>query len=53
MTETIDLLIRARWIIPIEPENTVLEHHAIAVNRGSIVAILPEREASECFAPAH
>ena len=53
MTETIDLLIRARWIIPIEPENTVLEHHAIAVNRGRIVAILPEREASERFAPAH
>ncbi|MDQ5916021.1 MAG: 5-methylthioadenosine/S-adenosylhomocysteine deaminase, partial [Pseudomonadota bacterium] len=52
MTETIDLLIRARWIIPIEPENTVLEHHAIAVNRGRIVAILPEREASERFAPA-
>ena len=51
MTEAIDLLIHARWIIPVEPENTVLEHHAVAVNQGRITAILPERDAAERFAP--
>jgi 5-methylthioadenosine/S-adenosylhomocysteine deaminase len=43
--ESIDLLITARWIIPIEPANTVLEQHAIAVRQGRILAILPIDEA--------
>ena len=37
MTEAIDLLIRARWIIPVEPADAVLEHHALAVRDGRIV----------------
>ncbi|NOZ37710.1 MAG: TRZ/ATZ family hydrolase [Gammaproteobacteria bacterium] len=45
----IDMLISASWIIPIEPENTVLEDHAIAVNDGHIVAILPAAEAEIQF----
>ena len=51
MTEAIDLLIRPRWIIPVEPADTVLEHHALAVNGGRIVAVLPERDAVERFSP--
>jgi len=47
----IDTLITARWIIPIEPENTVLEHHAIAINDGRILAILPSAEAEAQFQP--
>ncbi|HNJ76829.1 MAG TPA: TRZ/ATZ family hydrolase [Azospira sp.] len=49
MTEAIDLLIRARWIIPVEPADTVLEHHVLAVRDGRIVALLPEREAVEHY----
>ena len=49
MTEAIDLLIRARWIIPVEPADAVLEHHALAVRDGRIVALLPEREAVERY----
>ncbi len=45
----IDTLITARWIIPVEPENTVLEDHAIAINDGRIVAILPAAEAQMQF----
>lgn len=45
----IDTLITARWIIPVEPENTVLENHAIAINDGRIVAILPATEAETQF----
>ena len=47
----IDLLIEARWIIPVEPADTVLENHAIAVDKGAIVAILQQTEASLRFAP--
>jgi 5-methylthioadenosine/S-adenosylhomocysteine deaminase len=48
----VDTLITARWIIPIEPFETVLERHAIAVRDGRIVAVLPEKTASERFVAA-
>lgn len=40
-----DTLIHARWIAPVEPDNTVLEDHAIAIRDGVIAAILPGEEA--------
>lgn len=49
MIENIDLLINARWIIPIEPTGTVLENHALAVHQGNIVALLPQAEALERY----
>ncbi|HET7776819.1 MAG TPA: TRZ/ATZ family hydrolase [Azospira sp.] len=45
----IDLLIEARWIIPVEPFGLTLENHAVAVAAGRIVAILPQSEARERF----
>lgn len=45
----IDTLLFARWVIPIEPENTVLEDHAIAVHEGRIVEILPNKEATNAY----
>jgi len=42
----IDTLISARWIIPIEPAHTVLEHHSLAVQGGRIVDLLPTAEAN-------
>lgn len=47
----IDLLIEARWIIPVEPDDTVLENHALAIDKGNIVAILQQPEALRRFAP--
>ena len=47
----IDLLIEARWIIPIEPKGVVLESHALAVDRGHIVGLMPITEAEADFAP--
>ena len=51
MTTPIDLLIEARWTIPVEPANVVLENHAVAVDKGRIVAILQQCEAHIRFAP--
>ncbi len=51
MKTPIDLLIEARWIIPIEPAHTVLENHAVAVDKGRIVAILQQSDATLRFAP--
>lgn len=48
----IDTLLAARWIVPVEPEGTLLHNHAIAIDRGTILAILPHAEAQSRFAPS-
>lgn len=48
----IDTLLSARWIIPVEPTETVLQDHAIAIDKGIIVAILPAAEANEKYSPS-
>ncbi len=45
----IDLLISARWILPIAPENTVLENYALAVNKDKIIDLLPLDAAKEQY----
>lgn len=47
----VDLLIEARWIIPIEPAGTLLEHHALAVRDGRIADLLPAVEARARYLP--
>jgi 5-methylthioadenosine/S-adenosylhomocysteine deaminase len=51
MNTPIDLLIEARWMIPVEPARVVLENHALAVDKGRIVAILQQSEARQRFMP--
>src|SRR5699024_74757 len=50
--QPVDQLIEARWVIPVEPDAVVLEHHAVAVKDDSIVAVLPIDDAREACAPA-
>jgi 5-methylthioadenosine/S-adenosylhomocysteine deaminase len=45
MAAPVDLLIDARWIIPIAPADQVLEHCAVAIEQGRIVDLLPQTEA--------
>ena len=47
----IDTLLEARWVVPVEPYGTVLPHHAIAIDQGTIQAILPNAEALSRFVP--
>mgnify|MGYP004514047655 CR=1 FL=1 len=44
--KTIDTLINARWVVPIIPENTVLDHCSIAIDKGVIVDVLPTNVSS-------
>src|SRR5690606_37924643 len=41
----IDLIIEAGWVVPVEPHAVVLERHAVAVDAGRIVELLPVPEA--------
>jgi 5-methylthioadenosine/S-adenosylhomocysteine deaminase len=45
----IDTLIHAKWIIPVEPKNTVYENYAIATKDGKIESILPSDKARDKF----
>jgi len=38
-------IISARWVIPVVPRNTVLEHHSVVVQGGKIIHILPTEHA--------
>ena len=38
---TAESVIEASWIIPVEPQGAVLENHAVAIDGGKIVALLP------------
>ena len=49
--QTVDLLIEARWVVPVEPHDVVLEHHAVAVRGDCIVDILPIAQARIAYAP--
>lgn len=46
-----DTLIQARWCIPVEPADLILENHAVAVTDGRIVGIMPVGDAREQFDP--
>ncbi|MGI1677465.1 MAG: TRZ/ATZ family hydrolase [Cellvibrionaceae bacterium] len=46
---SIDLLINAKWIIPVIPEDAVFENCAIAVKNKKVVAIIPQAEAGKRF----
>jgi len=47
--QTVDLLIDALWVIPVEPAGAVLDDHSVAVTAGRIVAVLPSGEAAQRF----
>jgi 5-methylthioadenosine/S-adenosylhomocysteine deaminase len=43
--EPVDLLIFARWIVPIVPAEQLLHDHAVAIRAGRIVALVPAAQA--------
>ncbi len=47
----VDLIIQARWIIPVEPETATLEQHSLVVDDGKIVDLLPHDVALEKYRP--
>jgi 5-methylthioadenosine/S-adenosylhomocysteine deaminase len=46
-----DLLVEAGWVVPVVPHGVVLEDHAVAVQAGVILAVLPRAEARARYAP--
>src|SRR5574337_698571 len=49
--QSVDLIIEARWVVPVEPHAVVLERHAVVVDKEVIVAVLPVADARAAYAP--
>lgn len=45
----VDLIIEARWVVPVAPRGAVLHDHAVVVDGGNIVAVLPRNQARTQF----
>ena len=45
----IDSLVHARWIVPVEPDGLVLDHHSLAIHEGRILELLPTSEAERRY----
>jgi len=45
----VDLMIETRWLVPVNPSNQVLEHHAVVVHQGVIVDVLSIESAKEKY----
>lgn len=50
--EKVDLLINARWCLPMTADGAILEHYALVVNEGLIVVLLPQAQAQLLYQPA-
>jgi 5-methylthioadenosine/S-adenosylhomocysteine deaminase len=44
-----ELLITARWIVPVEPAGQVLDQHALLIREGRIADLLPVAEAADRY----
>ncbi len=51
--QAIDTLIHAEWVLPVEPAETVLENHAVAIHDGLIVELLPSSQAKGRYQATH
>ncbi len=47
--KTVDTVIHARWIIPVEPESVILENHTLVIDNGRIIDLLPTDSANQQF----
>ena len=47
--ETVDLIIHARWIVPVDTHHHVLEYHSVVIKDGRIVALIPQDQAKQQY----
>lgn len=47
--QTVDLIINARWLVPVSAAQQVLENHAVVIKDTRIVALLPREEAKQQY----
>ncbi|MCO7223850.1 TRZ/ATZ family hydrolase [Pleionea sp. CnH1-48] len=53
MSQSIDTLILADWVIPVQPEDTVLHNYGVAIDKGRIIAVEHHDELTNRFDATH
>lgn len=43
--EPADLIVNARWVIPVDETDSVLEHHSVVVTGGRVIAVIAQDQA--------
>lgn len=51
MLNSVDTLIFPKWVVPVRPHGQVLQQHAVAIQQGRVVGLLPREEALARFKP--
>lgn len=51
--QNVDTIVNARWVIPVEPDNTVLDHHSVAIHEGKITDILATARVDKKYRSEH
>ncbi|MDI1361308.1 TRZ/ATZ family hydrolase [Methylotenera sp.] len=49
MKKQVELIIEARWLCPVVPENALLEYQSVVIQSGKIIDICPISSASELY----
>lgn len=49
----VDAILYCRWVIPVVPHNVAYGNHAIILNKGKIVAVIPQDQVSDSYAANH
>jgi len=49
MVTQVDLIIKPQWILPIVPKNQLFEDCAIAIKEGTVLAIVPAKQADSAY----
>ncbi len=47
----VDLAVVPRWVVPVEPDNLILEDHAVVVDRGRILTVEPRARVETLYQP--
>ena len=47
--QSVDTLVEGRWVIPVEPDGVVLEHHTVVIDGDRIESILPHAQARSAY----
>lgn len=47
--QTVDLIVHASWVVPVNEQRDVLADHAIVVDQGKILAVMPSAEVADKY----
>ena len=50
--QQVDQIVHARWLLPVVPADRVLDHHAIVLDAGRIVALVPSTDVASRYRAA-